>query len=105
MPDRLEISDALLPDAKAMRNAVLSARYLRSRNLLFLMLGDWRKLRTTATSHLGVNTLALWLRLAAPFITAETMGSVVMYLFPLAARMEPRAAPLVLRVAEDRPCD
>ena len=99
IPERLVISDALLPDARATRKTVLKVRCLRSRNLFTLMFRDLRKLRTTAKSHLGVSTLALWLRLAAPFITAETMGSEAIAVFPFAAKTEPRAALLALRVA------
>ena len=59
MPDKLEISDAHLPEASATRKTVFKMRNLKSSDLLSLMVGDLRKLRTTAKSHFGVRVLVL----------------------------------------------
>ena len=104
IPDKLEISNALLPDARATRKTVFKCEELEVKELVVLHVRYLKKLRTTARSHLGLRTLDLWLKLVAPFITAETMGSEAMSLSPLAASTEPRATLLVFRVAAERPC-
>ena len=102
IPDRLVISEALLPEARAIRKTVLKVRCFKSSILFTFIFFDLRKLRTTAKSHFGVSTLSLWLTLAAPFITAEILGSSVIVVFPLAAKTELKAALLALRVAAVR---
>ena len=80
MPERLKISEAPFPDARATRKTVFKVRSLNVRNLLSLIFGDLRKLSTTAKSHLGERTLVLRLMLADSFMTAETMGSLKLWL-------------------------